>query len=467
MHFLIKLRHIYPKGFVYFHLSMKKFILILPAMLLFFVIALAQKIKYEKSLEEAQKISHDQNKPLAILITIQPPSNVTNFMQGLSDKEVATKFNDTFVNFKIDRTDTASRMIIRQYHITLFPALVFFDSKGGFLFKDAGGFPTPQKYLTMADQAIYASKEKSLIDFDNEYKSGHYNAAFLKDYINKREKADIIDNAALIEKYVDFLSVTDLDNYNQVLFILKAGPLVDGKPFKLAHINRKIIDSIFKTEPLSVRTAINNLIAANTTVDAIATKNITKAIASANYTRTTLTTDFKGGQQNYALRMLQYYYGIKDTANLLRQSGSFYDYYMNISADSLRRMDQKNMEKKNNAVLERAKMNIPEGGALESYSYIYAVTNYGSRLNSGAYSVYKTGTKNTSFLIKAMLWSKRSIELSPVSAYYDTLAHLLYRLEFYSEAESTQKKAIELGKKEKRDVKALQDEYEKIQKKTL
>lgn len=63
--------------------------------------------------------------------------------------------------------------------------------------------------------------------------------------------------------------------------------------------------------------------------------------------------------------------------------------------------------------------------------------------------------------------SKRSIELSPVSAYYDTLAHLLYRLDFYAEAESMQKKAIELGKAEKRDVKGLQDELEKIQKKTL
>jgi len=461
--------YVFLKGFVYFHLSvMKKFLLILPLIFLCFITAPAQEINYEKSLEEAKRISQEQNKPLAILLTIQPPAYVTNILQGLKDTAVVAKFNNSFINFKIDRADSASKAIITEYHVNTFPSFVFVDSKGGIMFKDIVLPPIPKRYLSMADRAIDASKEKSLIDFDEEYKSGNYNIAFLKEYLKKREEVGITDNAAIIEKYVNFLTVADLNDYKQVLFILKAGPLADSKAYKLAYINRKIIDSIFKTELSDVRTAINNMIINNTMADAITSKSINKAIAAASFTRGTWATDPLEGQKNYTLKLLQYYRAIKDTTSYLRQAGTFYDqYYMNISADALRKMDQKNMEKAKSDAREQAMMNVPQGGALQSFSFTYAANNYANQLNNGAFSVYQTGTKNTTFITKAMLWSKRSIELNPVSAYYDTLAHLLYRLDFYAEAESTQKKAIELGKEEKRDVKVLQDELEKIQKRAL
>lgn len=78
-----------------------------------------------------------------------------------------------------------------------------------------------------------------------------------------------------------------------------------------------------------------------------------------------------------------------------------------------------------------------------------------------------TGKKSPNHLTKAMLWSKRSVALKPTSAYYDTLAHILYRLGFYAEAESTQVEAIECAKSEKRDYKNLQAELIKIKTKAL
>jgi len=71
------------------------------------------------------------------------------------------------------------------------------------------------------------------------------------------------------------------------------------------------------------------------------------------------------------------------------------------------------------------------------------------------------------YLLKALLWSRRALELSAKPAFYDTYAHLLYRLKFFDEAESMQRKAIELGKADKIDTKLFQEEYEKIKKKTL
>ena len=447
---------------------MKKFTLILPVLLLCFVTTWSQKIKYEKSFEEAVRLSHEQNKPLSILVTMQPPAYVSNFLGILSNPDVVTKFNANFVNYKVDRSDTSSKTIIRLYNINRFPSLTFLDSKGGIMLTNQIIIPIPQQLLSLADQAIDASKEKSLLDFDKEYQSGVYNAGFLKEYITKRKIAGITDNASLIENYVNFLSIADLDDYNQVLFILKAGPIVNSKAYKLAYTNKKIIDSIFKTELYEVRVSINNMMIANTMTSAIATKSITTANAAADLTRTSWGTDYKQGQKSYNLKMLQYYRAIKDTMTFVNTASYFYDeYYMNITADSLKKMDQVNIERAKSRAHERATLDIPEGGSIQSYSYSYASNTFANELNNAAWSFYEIGTKDTTYLTKAMLWSKRSIELNPIPAYYDTYAHLLYRLGLYAEAENEQQKAVELTKAEKREVKQMQEELIKIKNKSL
>ena len=266
---------------------MKKFYLILSALILCFGTSWSQKIKYQRTFEEAKKESISQNKQLSILITMEPPAHVITTMGGLSDPEVVRAFNTNFINFKTDRADTSSRKIIQLYHITRFPSFTFIDPKGGLMFNEVALLSHPQNLLSTAEQALEASKEKSMVDFDNEYKSGVYTADFLKAYMNKRMRAGLTGNAELIEKYVDFLSISNLDDYQQVLFILKAGPLADGRAYKLARTNQKIIDSIYKHEPYDVRTGLNNRIIGNTMASAIALKSFARATAAANISRNT------------------------------------------------------------------------------------------------------------------------------------------------------------------------------------
>ncbi|MEO6734134.1 MAG: hypothetical protein ABIN01_23130 [Ferruginibacter sp.] len=447
---------------------MKKCTLLLAALLFCFVASWSQKINYQKSFEEAKRLSLEQDKPMAILFTMQPPAYANNNLAVLTSPEVVATFNGSFINYKIAREDSASKRIIMQYRVTRFPSLVFLDSKGGLMFKDINVVPIPSHLVANVQQAIDANKEKSLIDFDKEYLSGNYDSNFLKEYINKRKMAGIRDNSELIEKYVDFLTIADLDNYSQVLYILQAGPVADGKAYRLAYTNKKIIDSIYKTEPLEIRTAINNGIIANTMNSAVINKNLTRAYAAANFARTSWGKSYQEGQKNYTLNMLRYYRAIKDTVNYLREASIFYDaYYMSVTADSLKRRDENNKEKAKNSALQRALSGVPEGGALKSFSYAYATENFANELNNAAWSFYDIGTKDGTYLTKAMLWSKRSIELNPISAYYDTLAHLLYRLGLFAEAESTQKKAVDLSKTEKRNMEDMQEALTKIKKRTL
>ena len=436
-----------------------------------------QKINYELSYEKARTLSLKQKKPLAVLITIQTPVLSPDNLKGINDERVIEKFNSNFINFKVDREDTATAVrLIKEYNIYRFPSLVFFDVKGGLMFSDVAILASPQRLLDVIDKAIEAANENSLADFDSLYKAGNDNTSFLKSYILKRERGGISNNADLIEKYVEGLKISDLNKYDEVLFILKAGPYADGKAFKLSRTNVNLIDSIYRTEPLADRTAMNNATISNSMNSAIANKNLSRAVAAASFTSGTWGKDVKEGQKNYQLKILGYYSGIKDTVRFLKMASSFYDQsYMNISADSVRKIDSLNFKASRNKAMENMKVistvRINDSIFRRTFSSIVAVYHetekVASELNSAAWSFYLMAGKNDDYLVKAMLWSRRSIELSPKAPFYDTYAHLLYRCRFYDEAAAMAKKAIETGLKEKMETKPYREAYDKITKRTL
>ena len=445
-----------------------KCILFLAVLLNCFFYLGAQKIKYESSFEKAKNIALQQHKPVAVLITIRPPASAIHFMKGLEDKAVVEKFNNDFINYTADREDTAaSRSIIAYYNIYRFPSFIFLDSRGGLLFSDIAFVSMPASLLDIADKAIAATKGKSLVDYDSAYTAGASDARFLKEYILKRKAAGIADNANLIEKYVNGINVTDLNSYAEVLFILKAGPVADSNAYKLAYLNRHITDSIFKAEPLADRIAMNNATIQNTMASAIANKNISRAVAGAEFTRKSWASNYSEGQKNWYLKMLQYYGGVKDTANYLKNAVLFYDqYYMGISVDSIRRKDSLDYEVAKNRARQNAQV-VPGDTIRRTFSFAFPKNSIAGDLNNAAWYFYLAAGNNDDYLLKAMLWSRRSIELSQGAAFYDTYAHLLYRLKFYEEAESMENKAVELGKTEKAETKTFQEEYKKIKNKTL
>jgi hypothetical protein len=430
----------------------------------------SQEIRYEASFEKAKELANREGKPIAILLTIQMPVNSPDYYNGLKDKSVADKFNASFINFRADRSDTiASAKIIRQYKIIRFPSFIFLDKKGGLIFAGFTLLSQPKPILDMVDKALTASVGKSLADYDSIYKSGKYNSSFIKEYITKRNNAGITDNSELIEKYVADLKVSDLYNYDEVLFILKAGPIIDGTAYRLSHLNNSVIDSIFKTESLDDRIAINNTMISNTMNEAIRTRSFQKAVAAANFARSSWGTSYAEGQKNYFLRILQYYLGVKDTMKYLQQASMVYDtYYMNVNIDSLIKKDSLNLETAKRNALDAAIKNSKKS---DNVSFKVRVPNsrdaYLNELNNAAWNFYLMAGDDSYYLFKAIVWSRRTIEISPKPAFYDTYAHLLYSLKFYDEAESTQKKAIDAGKAEKTDTSYFEEEYAKIRKRNL
>ena len=448
---------------------MKRFVVAFLILLACSVSLQAQKIKYETSFEKAKALAIQEKKPLTVLITIQPPTYTPNFTAGLNDRRVVERFNSIFINYRVNRADTANAgKIIRDYKIYRFPSFIFLDAKGGLMFTDIAPLSCPEPLLEIADRAIAASKEKSMADYDREYAAGSSSKAFLKEYIAKRQGAGITDNADVIEKYVKELCVADFSNYNEVLFILKAGPVAYGNAYTLAYLNRPLVDSIYKVEPLADRIAINNTIVENTLSRAVAAKNQQMANSAAGYSERCWGKNHREGNKNWNAVMMEYYIGVKDTVSYLQKASYFYnDYYMNISVDSVKTKDSLNLAARNNAGASRTRLSDTTVKRTETYSYTSFKDSYATSLNNAAWRFYLMAGDNTDYLLKAMQWSRRSIEVTPKAGFYDTYAHILYKLKLFDEAESMERKAVELGKAEKSDVKVYQEEYGKIKSRNL
>ncbi len=473
-------------GFFYIYLnpptSMKS-IFFLIVISFFSLRGFSQELKSSKSLASALSSSAKTHKP--VLLVILPPSMVNppvnskaNFKSGLDEKDVSDLVNENFIVYKTIMTDTSVRSIMRIGNINRYPAYIFLRENSEIFYSEFGNSTDKNKYLSMVQNALTAYKEKSISELEKDVEMNKGSISQLKKLIDARQKIGITNNADLIEQYVSNLTIGDFNKYENVLYILQAGPYVDGTAYKLAYTNRKLIDSLYRNESAQKRIAINRAIISNTMKAAVKDKNVNRAMAAANFERSTWSRDYRAGEKSYNNQMLWYYYTVKDTASYFRTAMYFYDnHYMNISADSIKRIEKKNLDRnlKNSfpedlgkKIVSKEKMDsllkLP-GMKSVTKSVVGVsspVSNYANELNNAAWTFYQTGTKNLNYLTKAMLWSRRSIELNPIGSYYDTLAHLLYRLGYFEEAIKTQEDAIEKSKLQGMNPVNLQAELKKM-----
>ena len=152
------------------------------------------------------------------------------------------------------------------------------------------------------------------------------------------------------------------------------------------------------------------------------------------------------GQRN----MLRYLYEIKDTTEYIREAVQFLDNtHMRLTADSLKRMDEKIMNPPQTATGSKTKSR-PQMMPKSQFVHM--------DLNEHAWHIFEMSSK-TDDLERALKWSYQSQEFfnslykntaHPMrlgnSAYIDTYAQLLYKLGRKEEAIEWQTKAVEAQK---------------------
>ncbi|TCC99938.1 hypothetical protein [Pedobacter psychroterrae] len=436
-----------------------KFLTILAIILLNFVAALAQlkyQKNYKKTLEEAAA------KQIPVFITIEYKSVLD---------PPAEYFSSNFANYRVKHDSPEGNMLINKYGLARFPVILFVKPDGSLILKSEEVKNNKNYFLSYGTEAITRFKGNTgLADYDKLYHEGnHITRAFLKDYIGLRYKSGIFTNDKLIDLYVNLLPADVGNNYEEILFIYRAAPLLFGEAYSFTQQYRTIVDSLYKREPLQDRIWINTRMINNTLSEAIRTKDYILYDKVSSFVYKTVAPDHAKIEPQQSLNRLIFYKGINDTIGFFRQAQVYYDrYFMSISLDSIKR--DKQIEPTSNSSNELVFMERKGHLSVGNY-HDKDATNTAFILNNAAWDFYTYGTKNLQFLYKAVMWSQRSIDIDPKATHYDTLAHLLYRIGLFDAALLYQEKAIQLAKKKKElskaEINGFREEAKKMKSRSL
>jgi hypothetical protein len=451
----------------------------------------AQSIHFEKdSLSQVFARARQQNKPVFLLIA--PPAAPASLpsalkaersKSGLYTPAVVEKLNQLFLSKELVFGTAEMNAAARRYNVTSYPSYLYFNPDGNLLYRRVGNTSNADAYLRAIAAAEQARQDpQSLSALATELQKGAPSADLLKRYLTKRRDLRLPTEPAVLDAYARQLPAGAFYQPAEVLFILESGPVVGSPAFQLSHLSQKLIDSLYKVLPLPRRLAMNNLIIRNTAMQAGATKDRVLAEKGASFARSTWNNDYLKGQHAYERNMLTFYQTTKDTASYLRQAVPYYErYYLNLPADTVkkalealrlyRQRQPALLQHLDSAARRRAADQLPLATTATTTVQRVAVggppASFLQELNNGAWAIYQTGTHNKNYLWRATTWSKRTVDLDPAPYNYDTLAHLLYQLGFYAEAESREQQAASLARQQKVSVAGYEHELEKMRKRTL
>ncbi|MDJ0366211.1 tetratricopeptide repeat protein [Hymenobacter sp. H14-R3] len=423
----------------------------------------AQVIKFEKdSVRQVFAQARRQHKP--VLLIFSPPLTATGRPAstsaagrptGLQAPAVVAALNKKFLVKEVAfGSAEALGAALRRYQVVSYPSYLYFTPEGDLLYRSRGESTAETRYLDDMQAVRQAAADPHNLGYYRRgFDQGNRSPDFLQGYLRKRRALGQWVEPALLDTYAQQLPARQFDRAAEVLFILEFGPVLTSRASQLTHLNGPLLDSLYKVLPLAQRIQINTLIINNTLAQAIDTNNARLAALGADLARTSWLPNYQRGAQSYASNMLTFYRTTQDTANYLRQAVVYYDrYYLSISADSARSREATTLARQL-TVAQQATQNLP--------------VTYSMALNNAAWSVYQSGTRRAAYLQPAVLWSRRTLELNPVAAHYDTLAHLLYRLQRYDEALAAQRQAIALARTQQTPTASYEQELTKLQNRSL
>lgn len=401
----------------------------------------AQEINFEKgSWQETVAKAKAQSKPIFIDFFTTWCGPCKELEQKVYSKpEVIQKMNANFINFKIDAEKGEGPNLARKFDVSAYPFLVWADKNQNVLLTDAGYMPV-NEFLKSVDNALNQYREGRLEDYETQYRAGKRDANFLADFINKRH-AMVMDNRELVEQY---------------LLAIPASEQISEKTLKLLSentftLNGKAIE-LLQNQVVFKKYGISTLEIVSTTMmeyfrNALRTKNLDllERLAGLNLKLNPI----EAGRQNERYRM-EFYKSTNNTPKYLETAQNLADkYLMNVSKEELNKQNlahfQEFMLPYRTGKQDSVKIGKLRFDAMKKLHSRYASINFASDLDGLADEFYKN-VNEKAILQKAIMWSKRANEIDETPDYWNTYAHLLYKMGIKSEAIAAEEKALNLAK---------------------
>lgn len=347
--------------------------------------------------------------------------------------------------------------------------LLFFSPTGNVIYKYNGSTSFANSYVQMIDVAKSKLNDEAAIEtFEKAYESGSRNTALLEQLINFRQNLNR-ETEQVLDDYVKSLPKDSLQSITQLQKIARFAPILNTYADSSMRSNNDRFNEAWYRMDMQTRININNLIIAKTRKKAVDQKNNTLAFRTANFAAG-VNSNAMEKNRLYIFQLMEYFRLTQDTANYLNYAGRLYEqYYMRISADSIKKMDSITRQQ----ALAPPSFDLPPGvssegngriGVQRTITYAPKAQFFANDLNNGAFSVYKMNPPEK-YTAMALKWSARSLEFYESAASLDTYARLLYKTGQRDSAIYYQQKAVELEKNKGYKAAAFETVLKKMKKK--
>ncbi|WP_207533574.1 hypothetical protein [Desertivirga arenae] len=435
----------------------------------------AQSLKIESNnFSSALTKAKSENKPLCVLLIPSEKIPVpTSFVNIRKDKGITTILNKNFINFVPSDEDTIRQFIKKKYPVERTPLLLFVNGEGELFYRFFPNFKSADSLTSHFKIAAEKFREERALPwYVQEYKKGNRDTTFLKSYIKERESLGIYFNHWLAEEYAQQLPLKSVTSIPVIGFLLHTG-LVYGSPlYNLITSRTSLRDSAWARFTLKERMEINSRTGFNTFTAAVKKKDRMLGMKSAEHARGLWSSkDYSYAQYIYEKELTRFYSAIKDTSQLLNHITFLIERnYLTVTTDSVKKYRALYPELKSKVEEEAderpALYNSDRSTLVLKRARAGLIARAPMELNNAAWTVYNSST-NKDLLIKALSWSKQAVKLEPLPETYDTLAHLLYKLEFYHEAEQMEIEALKLAKSSNRYTEKYKTAIEKMKSRAL
>lgn len=415
----------------------------------------------------ADALSQSKEKGKLIFLQLESPdcrqcTEVAN--KGLSDKDLSSTINQSFIPLYVDAKHKDRKEIETQYNLPDGFGTLFIDQSGTLIHKFSGTVSMPQKYREQIEIALSKAGESLKVsDLEKEYRNGNKSVGFLEQLLLKK-KALNLNTTVLLDEYISLLPADSLSSSYTLQFIAGMAPLLGSRADATLRKDRALFNQAWYNMPLNKRININAWIIQNSLNKAVLENDKAYAFRVASFAKGTITGNPAAAEKAYYMRLLEFYERVDDTANYFSTAVHYYDtYLMTIDADSIKQVDKVILEKLSGTA-KKDTIKTDKGFTIKStVAYAPIAQRYTWDLKEGAWNFYKK-TNNPTLLAMATDWIKKALLFSETPEALDVYAHLLYKQQQKEQAIEIEKRTIELKKKQGFSVSDNEDELSLMQK---
>jgi hypothetical protein len=408
----------------------------------------AQFLDPDTPLQEAFIEATKQNK-LIFLMTESADCQQCNDVadKALQNEALKNDLKKNFIAIRISPFHPDLNYIKEKYNYTAGNTVLFIDKWGTLVHRMNMSSSDYNKYVRAT---MYASLKKTEADrtrtLELDALTGKLDLNRLYALLELRKSLSLPTDD-LLNQYVKQLPADSLATVTTLQRIARMSPVLGSGADTVLRKNRELFNEVWAGLPLNERIALNKKIIFKSRQQAIAEKQLTKAVRVAAFARSTYS-EKKAGEKAYHYNLMEYFQGLHDTAAFLGAAVNYYDHFqMQVDAAGIKKQDSIRMA---NLLQHAPKDTIERTGnrtrVVTTTRFSSTAQHYGEQLHYAARCFYRM-TKDNFYLKKALQWAAYANEFYESAYALDIWARLLYKVDKNTEqAIQLEEKAITLLK---------------------